>query len=236
MLTSLPPEVLEHICEKLNGINLKQLSLTAKWLQKAAFRQLWRSITIEPAPVSERHVINHHGPPQPFIQSIRELHFDAGTEQDTRRCIHVNDWLGSMRKWVDKEPQEDETWQRNGNSFGLGNGKLVRVKYECLAQRAMVILMKFDKNQLEHFSPRVSQPQSSFDPRPELHDRSFLQQVQSLEQDVRSGSVCILQPSEIELESPDGLPLRQYRQADSGQFSTSGGTGDRPSELVKGMG
>jgi hypothetical protein len=135
----------------LRGIDLKRLSLTSKWLYKVAFRQLWRSITIEPAPESERHVINHRGPPQPFIQSTRELHFDAGIEQGARRCIHVTDWLGSMRNWIDNEPQEEDTWQRNGNSFGLGYGKLVRVKYECLAQRAMAVLKRFDNNQLEHF-------------------------------------------------------------------------------------
>ncbi|KAH6952947.1 hypothetical protein DER45DRAFT_617320 [Fusarium avenaceum] len=152
MLTNLPPEVLEHICEKLNGLDLKRLSLTSKWLHKAAFRQLWRSITIEPGPGNERHVINHLGPPQPFLQSTRELHFDAGIERGARRCIHVTDWLGSLRNWMDNEPQEEDTWQRNSNSFGLGYGKLVRVKYECLAQRAMAVLKRFDNNQLEHFS------------------------------------------------------------------------------------
>ncbi|KAF4957892.1 hypothetical protein FGADI_2721 [Fusarium gaditjirri] len=123
MLASLPPEVLENICAKLSGIDLQRLSLTAKWLHKAAFRQLWRSITIQPHPESERHCISPCGPPQPCLQYTRELHFDPGVGADPKRCIHASDWLGYMSNWTQKVPLHQYTWEARGDSFGLEGGK-----------------------------------------------------------------------------------------------------------------
>ncbi|ENH75910.1 hypothetical protein FOC1_g10003052 [Fusarium oxysporum f. sp. cubense race 1] len=152
MLASLPPEILENICDKLNGIDLQRLSLTAKWLHKVAFRQLWRSMTIQPYPESERHCISPYGPPQPCLQYTRELRFDPGVDADPKRCIHASDWLGYMGNWAEKVPLHQYTWEARGDSFGLEGGKLVRVKFECLAQRAVILLNRFNDGQLESFS------------------------------------------------------------------------------------
>ncbi|RKK74332.1 hypothetical protein BFJ69_g8612 [Fusarium oxysporum] len=152
MLASLPPEILENICDKLNGIDLQRLSLTAKWLHKVAFRQLWRSMTIQPYPESERHCISPYGPPQPCLQYTRELRFDPGVDADPKRCIHASDWLGYMGNWTEKVPLHQYTWEARGDSFGLEGGKLVRVKFECLAQRAVILLNRFNDRQLESFS------------------------------------------------------------------------------------
>ncbi|KAF5645890.1 uncharacterized protein FTJAE_2320 [Fusarium tjaetaba] len=152
MLASLPPEILENICDKLNGIDLQQLSLTAKWLHKITFRHLWRSITIRPYPESERHCINPSGPPQHCLQYTKELRFDPGVDVDPKRCIHASDWLGYMANWTDKVPLHQYTWEARGDSFGLEGGKLVRVKFECLAQRAVLLLNRFNDGQLESFS------------------------------------------------------------------------------------
>ncbi|KAF5717576.1 hypothetical protein FMUND_5669 [Fusarium mundagurra] len=152
MLTSLPPEILENICDKLNGIDLQQLSLTAKWLHKITFRHLWRSLTIQPYPEGERHCINPKAPPQSCLQYTRELRFDPGVDADPKRCIHARDWLGYMANWTDKFPLHQYTWEARGDSFGLGGGKLVRVKFECLAQRAVLLLNRFNDGQLESFS------------------------------------------------------------------------------------
>ncbi|KAH7211202.1 hypothetical protein BKA60DRAFT_494823 [Fusarium oxysporum] len=149
MLASLPPEILENICDKLNGIDLQRLSLTAKWLHKVAFRQLWRSMTIQPYPESERHCISPYGPPQPCLQYTRELRFDPGVDADPKRCIHASDWLGYMGNWTEKVPLHQYTWEARGDSFGLEGGKLVRVKFECLAQRAVILLNRFNDRQLE---------------------------------------------------------------------------------------
>ncbi|CZR48138.1 uncharacterized protein FPRO_12748 [Fusarium proliferatum ET1] len=152
MLASLPPEILENICEKLNGIDLQRLSLTAKWLHKITFRQLWRSLTIKPYPESERHCINPYGPPKYCLQYTRELRFDPGVDADPKRCLHASDWLGYMGNWTEKAPLHQYTWEARGDSFGLGGGKLVRVKFECLAQRAVIFLNRFNDGQLESFS------------------------------------------------------------------------------------
>ncbi|KAF5566192.1 hypothetical protein FNAPI_1309 [Fusarium napiforme] len=151
MLASLPPEIFENICDNLNGIDLQQLSLTAKWLHKITFRHLWRSITIQPYPESERHCINPHGPPQHCLQYTKELCFDPGVDADPKRCIHASDWLGYMANWTDKVPLHQYTWEARGDSFGLEGGKLVRVKFECLAQRAVILLNRFNDGQLEAF-------------------------------------------------------------------------------------
>ncbi|KAG4280525.1 hypothetical protein FPRO06_11858 [Fusarium proliferatum] len=152
MLASLPPEILENICDKLNGIDLQRLSLTAKWLHKITFRQLWRSLTIKPYPESERHCINPYGPPKYCLQYTRELRFDPGVDADPKRCLHASDWLGYMGNWTEKAPLHQYTWEARGDSFGLGGGKLVRVKFECLAQRAVIFLNRFNDGQLESFS------------------------------------------------------------------------------------
>ncbi|KAF5573231.1 hypothetical protein FPANT_12500 [Fusarium pseudoanthophilum] len=152
MLASLPPEILESICDKLNGVDLQQLSLTTKWLHKITFRHLWRSITIQPYPESERHYINPYGPPQHCLQYMKELRFDPGVDADPKRCIHASDWLGYMSNWTDKVPLHQYTWEARGDSFGLEGGKLVRVKFECLAQRAVILLNRFSDGQLESFS------------------------------------------------------------------------------------
>ncbi|CVK98083.1 uncharacterized protein FMAN_12192 [Fusarium mangiferae] len=152
MLASLPLEIIENICDKLNGIDLQRLSLTAKWLHKVTFRQLWRSLTIKPCPESERHCINPYGPPQHCLQYTRELRFDPGVDADLKRCMHASDWLGYMGNWTEKVPLHQYTWEARGDSFGLGGGKLVRVKFECLAQRAVILLNRFNAGQLESFS------------------------------------------------------------------------------------
>ncbi|KAF5583559.1 hypothetical protein FPCIR_8973 [Fusarium pseudocircinatum] len=152
MLSTLPPEILENICDKLNGIDLQQLSLTAKWLHKITFHQLWRSITIQPYPDHERHCISPYGPPQACLQYTKELRFDSGVDADPKRCIHASDWLGYTANWTDKVPLHQYTWEARGNSFGLEGGKLVRVKFECLAQRAVLLLDRFNEGQLESFS------------------------------------------------------------------------------------
>ncbi|EMT62707.1 hypothetical protein FOC4_g10006340 [Fusarium odoratissimum] len=152
MLASLPPEILENICDKLNGIDLQRLSLTAKWLHKVAFRQLWRSMTIQPYPERERHCISPYGPSQPCLQYTRELRFDPGVDADPKRCIHASDWLGYMGNWAEKVPLHQYTWEARGDSFGLEGGKLLRVKFECLAQRAVILLNRFKDGQLESFS------------------------------------------------------------------------------------
>ncbi|KAF4453649.1 hypothetical protein F53441_3658 [Fusarium austroafricanum] len=152
MLTFLPPEVIENICDKLNGIDLQQLSLTSKWLHRVTFRPLWRSVTIKPYPETERHCINPYGPLQPCLQFARELRFDPGDDVDPKRCIHARDWLGYMGSWVDKDPQQYDTWEARSDTFGLERGKLVRVKFECLAQRAVTLLRRLNDNQLESFS------------------------------------------------------------------------------------
>ncbi|PNP59676.1 hypothetical protein FNYG_14886 [Fusarium nygamai] len=152
MLASLPPEILENICDKLNGIDLQQLSLTAKWLHKITFRHLWRSVTIQPYPENERHCISPFGPPQHCLQYTKELRFDPGVDADPKRCIHASDWLGYMANWTDKVPLHQYTWEARGDSFGLEGGKLVRVKFECLAQRAVLLLDRFSDGQLESFS------------------------------------------------------------------------------------
>ncbi|KAF5692058.1 hypothetical protein FDENT_3078 [Fusarium denticulatum] len=152
MLASLPPEIFENICDKLNGIDLQQLSLTAKWLHKITFRQLWRSLTIEPYAENERHCINLYGPPQHCLQYTKELRFDPGVDADPKRCIHASDWLGYTANWTDKVPLHQYTWEARGDSFGLEGGKLVRVKFECLAQRAVLLLDRFNDRQLESFS------------------------------------------------------------------------------------
>ncbi|KAK6713076.1 hypothetical protein SNK05_007530 [Fusarium graminearum] len=147
MLTLLPPEVLENICQKLNGRDLKCLSLTSRWVHKAAFRQLWRSITIFPRSPRERHSITPMGPPQQCLQSTRELRFEA----DAMHCVHAHDCLGYMGKWLDKDPLMHDTWEERSDSFGYERGRLVRVKYECLAQRTMAMLKRFEDGQLEVF-------------------------------------------------------------------------------------
>ncbi|CAG1996048.1 unnamed protein product [Fusarium graminearum] len=147
MLTLLPPEVLENICQKLNGRDLKCLSLTSRWVHKAAFRQLWRSITIFPRSPRERHSITPMGPPQQCLQSTRELRFEA----DAMHCVHAHDCLGYMGKWLDKDPLMHDTWEESSDSFGYERGRLVRVKYECLAQRTMAMLKRFEDGQLEVF-------------------------------------------------------------------------------------
>ncbi|KAG5804947.1 hypothetical protein H9Q74_010403 [Fusarium xylarioides] len=152
MLTSLPPEILENICDKLSGTDLQRLSLTAKWLHKITFRHLWHSITIQPYPESERHCISPHGPPQHCLQYTKELRFDPGVDADPKRCLHASDWLGYMGNWTDKVPLHQYTWEARGDSFGLEGGKLVRVKFECLAQRAVILLNRFNDGQLESFS------------------------------------------------------------------------------------
>ncbi|KAF5970524.1 hypothetical protein FCOIX_10361 [Fusarium coicis] len=152
MLASLPPEILENICDKLNGIDLQQLSLTAKWLHKITFRHLWRCITIQPYSESERHCISPFGIPQHCLQYTKELRFDPGVDTDPKRCIHASDWLGYMANWTDKVPLHQYTWEARGDSFGLESGKLVRVKFECLAQRAVLLLNRFSNGQLESFS------------------------------------------------------------------------------------
>ncbi|KAH7159137.1 hypothetical protein DER46DRAFT_637777 [Fusarium sp. MPI-SDFR-AT-0072] len=152
MLASLPPEILENICDKLNGIDLQQLSLTAKWLHKITFRQLWRSVTIQPYPDSERHCISPYGLPRSCLQYTKELRFDPGVDVDPKRCIHASDWLGYMSNWTEKVPLHQHTWEARGDSFGLEGGKLVRVKFECLAQRAVILLNRFNDGQLESFS------------------------------------------------------------------------------------
>ncbi|PTD06571.1 hypothetical protein FCULG_00007181 [Fusarium culmorum] len=147
MLMLLPPEVLENICEKLNGRDLKHLSLTSRWVHKATFRQLWRSITIVPHSPRERHCITPFGPPQQCLQSTRELRFEA----DAMHCVHAHDCLGYMGKWLDKDPLMHDTWEERSDSFGYERGRLVRVKYECLAQRTMAMLRRFEDGQLEAF-------------------------------------------------------------------------------------
>ncbi|KAF9781044.1 hypothetical protein IL306_014524 [Fusarium sp. DS 682] len=57
-----------------------------------------------------------------------------------------------MGNWTEKDPQHHDTWETRGDSFGLERGKLVRVKFECLAQRAVILLNRLDDNQLESFS------------------------------------------------------------------------------------
>ncbi|EKJ68981.1 hypothetical protein FPSE_10825 [Fusarium pseudograminearum CS3096] len=147
MLMLLPPEVLESICEKLNGCDLKHLSLTSRWVHKATFRQLWRSVTILPRSPRERHCITPFGPPQQCLQSTRELRFEA----DAMHCVHAHDCLGYMGKWLDKDPLMHDTWEERSDSFGYERGRLVRVKYECLAQRTMAMLRRFDDGELEAF-------------------------------------------------------------------------------------
>ncbi|KAF5564826.1 hypothetical protein FPHYL_4525 [Fusarium phyllophilum] len=152
MLASLPPEILENICDKLSGIDLEQLSLTAKWLHKITFRHLWRSLTIQPHPENERHCMSPYGPPQHCLQYTTELRFDTGIDADPKRCLHASDWLGYMANWTEKVPLHQYTWEARGDSFGLEGGKLVRVKFECLAQRAVLLLDRFNDGQLESFS------------------------------------------------------------------------------------
>ncbi|OBS25943.1 hypothetical protein FPOA_06476 [Fusarium poae] len=151
MLTFLPPEVLENICEKLNGRDLKRLSLTSRWLHQTTFRQLWRSITIIPRSSRERHCITPSGPPQQCLQPTRELRFDVGVEADPMHCVHAYDCLGYMGNWLEKDPRLHDTWEGRSDSFGYERGRLVRVKYECLAQRTMAMLRRFEGGQLETF-------------------------------------------------------------------------------------
>ncbi|KAH6994617.1 hypothetical protein EDB82DRAFT_576033 [Fusarium venenatum] len=151
MLALLPPEVLEHICEKLNGCDLKRLSLTSRWLHKATFRQLWRSITIFPRSSRERHCITPSGPPQQCLQPTKELRFGVGVEADPMHCVHAYDCLGYMGNWLEKDPRLHDTWEGRSDSFGYERGRLVRVKYECLAQRTMAMLRRFEDGQLETF-------------------------------------------------------------------------------------
>ncbi|KAL6915512.1 hypothetical protein FSST1_007007 [Fusarium sambucinum] len=151
MLTLLPPEVLEHICEKLNGRDLKRLSLTSRWLHKATFRQLWRSITIVPRSSRERHCITPSGPPQQCLQPTRALRFNVGVEADPMHCVHAYDCLGYMGNWLEMDPRLHDTWEGRSDSFGYERGRLVRVKYECLAQRTMAMLRRFEDGQLETF-------------------------------------------------------------------------------------
>ncbi|KAI1038612.1 hypothetical protein LB505_007567 [Fusarium chuoi] len=99
MLASLPPEILENVCDKYT----------------------------------------------------RELRFDPGVDADPKRCLHASDWLGYMGNWIEKVPLHQYTWEARGDSFGLGGGKLVRVKFECLAQRAVILLNRFNAGQLESF-------------------------------------------------------------------------------------
>ena len=56
-----------------------------------------------------------------------------------------------MGNWLDKDPQLNDTWEGRSDSFGLERGRLVRVKYECLVQRALALLRRFDEGQLETF-------------------------------------------------------------------------------------
>jgi hypothetical protein len=56
-----------------------------------------------------------------------------------------------MGNWTEKVPQHHYTWEVRGDSFGLEGGRLVRVKFECLAQRAVILLNRFKDKQLESF-------------------------------------------------------------------------------------
>uniref|UniRef100_A0A0D2YBF7 Uncharacterized protein n=1 Tax=Fusarium oxysporum (strain Fo5176) TaxID=660025 RepID=A0A0D2YBF7_FUSOF len=109
-------------------------------------------MTIQPYPESERHCISPYGPSQPCLQYTRELRFDPGVDADPKRCIHASDWLGYMGNWTEKVPLHQYTWEARGDSFGLEGGKLLRVKFECLAQRAVILLNRFKDGQLESFS------------------------------------------------------------------------------------
>ncbi|KAF4969838.1 hypothetical protein FSARC_2996 [Fusarium sarcochroum] len=82
----------------------------------------------------------------------KELHFDTGIDDDPRRCIHAHDWLGYMDKWVENEPRRRDTWNGSDRNPPLERNQLVRVKYECLAQRAVAMLGRFEDNQLDNFS------------------------------------------------------------------------------------
>lgn len=87
------------------------------------------------------------GPPQQCLQSTRELRFEA----DAMHCVHAHDCLGYMGKWLDKDPLMHDTWEERSDSFGYERRRLVRVKYECLAQRTMAMLRRFEDGQLEAF-------------------------------------------------------------------------------------
>ncbi|KAH7173304.1 uncharacterized protein B0J16DRAFT_293380 [Fusarium flagelliforme] len=149
MLMLLPPEILEHICEKLHGTDLKSLSQASKYLHQTTHRRLWRSVTIQPPSPTNRHSISSSGPPQQCLKPTRALHFHI---DDAKHCVHAHDWLGYIGNWSQKDPQLHDTWEGRSDSFGLGNGRLVRVKYECLVQRALVLLGRFEEGQLETFS------------------------------------------------------------------------------------
>jgi hypothetical protein len=56
-----------------------------------------------------------------------------------------------MGNWLEKDPQLHDTWEGRSDSFGFERGRLVRVKYECLAQRTMAVLRRFDDGKLETF-------------------------------------------------------------------------------------
>ncbi|KAF4340759.1 hypothetical protein FBEOM_5320 [Fusarium beomiforme] len=126
-------KILGHICEELNGSDLQQLSLTAKWLRQVAFRHLWRSVTIVPSSKNERRCINPYGPLQSCLQHTKELHSEPGVEADPKRCIHAYDWLGYMGNWTEKDPEQEDTWEAQGNSFGFEHGKLVRVNWNYIS-------------------------------------------------------------------------------------------------------
>ncbi|RGP64306.1 hypothetical protein FSPOR_8126 [Fusarium sporotrichioides] len=89
----------------------------------------------------------HHNPPQ-FPKTLR---FEVGVEADAMHCVHAHDWLGYMGNWLEKDPRLHDTWEGRSDSFGYQRGRLVRVKYECLAQRTMAMLKRFEDGQLETF-------------------------------------------------------------------------------------
>ncbi|KAF5252254.1 hypothetical protein FANTH_2810 [Fusarium anthophilum] len=99
-----------------------------------------------PSPTLALRVTIH---PYPYTKEIR---FDLGVEADPKRCIHASDWLGYMGNGIEKVPLHQYTWEARGDSFGLEGGKLVRVKFECLAQRTVILLNRFSDGKLEWFS------------------------------------------------------------------------------------
>ncbi|KAJ4267130.1 hypothetical protein NW762_003229 [Fusarium torreyae] len=83
---------------------------------------------------------------------VKELHFETGIDEDPKRCIHAKDWLGYMGNWVEDEPRRTDTWNVNDQSHPLERDHLIRVKYECLAQRAVAIIERLEDSQLDNFS------------------------------------------------------------------------------------